>query len=72
MAENQRNNVNGFLKLRAMEYGGESADAGFETKIAAALIGLMKYSRRRELSEISKNIVDGRGVLRCIKEAFNP
>lgn len=70
MAENQRNNVNGFLELDAMEYGGESAQSGFENKIAAALTGLMNYSRRGELSEISRNIVDGQGVSRCIKEVF--
>lgn len=70
MAENQRNNVNGFLELLAVEDGGESADAGFKNKIAAAVDRLMSCGRRRELSELSKKIVDGQGVSRCIKEVF--
>ncbi|OGM03351.1 MAG: hypothetical protein A2008_10650 [Candidatus Wallbacteria bacterium GWC2_49_35] len=70
MAENQRNNVNGFLELRAVENGGESADSGFENKIARAMAGLISCDRRRELSEIFRKIVDGQGVSRCIKEVF--
>ena len=70
MAENQRNNVTGFLELRAVEDGGESAGPGFENRIASAAAGLATYKRRVELSEISKKIVDGRGVSRCIKEVF--
>jgi UDP-2,4-diacetamido-2,4,6-trideoxy-beta-L-altropyranose hydrolase len=70
MAENQRNNVNGFLELQAVEDGGESTDAGFENKITRAIVKLMSRERRRELSEISKKIVDGQGVSRCIKEVF--
>lgn len=70
MAENQRNNINGFLELRAVEDGGESARADFEIKISEAVTGLMSFDRRRELSEISQKIVDGQGVARCIKKVF--
>ncbi len=70
-ANNQKNNAEGFLKLKSIEYCGDINDRDFDKNFAASINKIIDYDYRLELNARSKSIIDGRGAQRCLKKVFN-
>jgi spore coat polysaccharide biosynthesis predicted glycosyltransferase SpsG len=64
IAENQRENVHGFVARGTALYGGRDGDPALWDILSSALEGVTAAEKRRDLSEAGQKLIDGQGPRR--------
>ncbi|MBL7068269.1 MAG: UDP-2,4-diacetamido-2,4,6-trideoxy-beta-L-altropyranose hydrolase [Candidatus Omnitrophica bacterium] len=71
VAENQLDNVRGWLEAGFIEYAGWWEEKGLEENLLKAIERLQKKDVRLKMSSVGRKFVDGKGSLRVVEALLN-